>query len=494
MKKSGWLLLPAAFFLWVNFSVSGVKVLFASRLIYFLFLCLLFFLLRRFSLDKLLHPIVGGISLILFSYGIIQKFILFPYYLSQISPGEHFYAQALITRIKSGRIFSLFALPTLYAIICTVLIIFILHYLLAAKTKISRFTWAFLLLMGLFNLVLTQSFGGILYLSLGILAYLVISGILKFKYLAPVLMVLFLFLFIITGLRFSEAKEFEPVKLRFSNWKQATRMIESAPFWGVGLGNYEATISYYTRPAEAKSIYAHNFFLQFVAETGLLFPALLLMFLLAARDKTKIRQVKEKTVYLAVFLVVILYNIVDIGLYFFPAGVAAVIALSQVYRREYQEVTWKGNGRLIMNAAGCIVLGLLMIVESASANQRRTADFQDAQQEYKSAWLYYKKSLNINPFDYHSLVKAGQAGFRFHNPTRGEIYLDRALILYPYLAAANYLKSQIEFRRGHFFKAFFFAATAVNKYKMDDQYEQWYNYLKKHLVNLLETRQRSKKE
>ncbi|UCH93056.1 MAG: O-antigen ligase family protein [Candidatus Aminicenantes bacterium] len=488
MTKSGWLLLPAAFFLIVNFAVSSVNTLFFSRLIYFLFLIFLFLILRQFNLNNILPPIIGGVSLILFFYGIIQKFVLFPYYLQYITPGDDFYSQALITRIKSGRIFSLFSLPTLYAIICTVLIIFILHYLLTsltAKNKRNKIFWGFLLLTGLFNLVLTQSFGGFLYFSIGVLLYLLLSGILKFKYLAPLLMVLSLFFFIIITLRFSEAKELEPVKLRFSNWKQASRIIESAPFWGIGLGNYEAKISYYTFPSEARSMYAHNFFLQFTAETGFIIPCILLLFLFVARKKLKPHQYKEKIIYIAVILVVLVYNVIDIGLYFFSAGVTAAIALSQVYPHKGEKKILKKNTKLIMNIIVFALLSFLLLGETISENHRKTADFLDAQKDYENAQHDYQKSFKINPFNYNSMVRYAYIDLRFNKPQNAEKYLDKALKLYPDLAFANYLKSQIQFKRNHLFKAYYHAAAAYNKYKLSDQYKQWFESIKRNLENLL---------
>jgi tetratricopeptide (TPR) repeat protein len=485
MKKSGWFLLPAAFFLLVNFSVSLVKIQFFSRLIYFFFLFLLFFILRRFSLDKILPPIVGGISFILFFYGIVQKFVLFPYYLHYVNPGDNFYSQALITRIKSGRIFSLFALPTLYAIICTVLIIFIFHYLLTSTNKKIKIFWAFLLLAGLFNLLLTQSFGGVLYLSMGILLYLLLSGILKFRYLVPILMALSFFLFIVIALRFSEAKELEPVKLRWSNWAQASRIIKSAPFWGVGLGNYEAKISYYTLSSEAKSMYAHNFFLQFLAETGVIIPCFLLLFLLVVRKKLKPKDYKEKIVYLSVFLVVLFYNIIDIGFYFFSAGITAAIVLSQVYLKRGEKIMLRSDIRLKMSMIGLAVLCLLMVGDSISQNHRKTADFLDAQKDYENARQYYKKSFKINPFNYNSLVKYAEISFRFNNLREAEKYLDKTLKLYPDLALANYLKSQIEFKRNNLFRSYYYSAVAYYKYKLNDQYKRWFEFMKRNLENLL---------
>jgi tetratricopeptide (TPR) repeat protein len=496
MKKSGWLLLPAAFFLLVNFAVSQVKILFFSRLIYFLFLLLLFLILRRFSMDKILPPIVAGVSFILFLYGIIQKFVLFPYYLTLVTPGDSFFSQALVTRIKSGRIFSLFVLPTLYAIICAILIIFIFHYLLTSTGKKIKVSWTLLLAAGLFNLVLTQSFGGFLCLSMGILLYLLLSRILKMRYLVPILMALSRFLFLMTAQRFSEAKELEPVKLRWSNWTQAGRIIQSAPFWGVGLGNYEAKISSYTLSSEAKSRYAHNFFLQFIAETGFIIPCILLLFILARGKKLKPGPNKEKIVYISVFLVVLLYNTIDIGFYFFSAGIAAVIALSQVYpKRDRQphplhaqpDVVLSGTSsqKLKLMLIGAALLCLLMLAESISQGHRNTADLFYDQKEYENARQYYRKSFKINPFNYNSLVKCAEICFRFNKFEEAEKYLDKALRLYPDLTLANYLKSQISFKRKKLLESYYYSAAAHSKNKLDARSEQWFEYLRHSLEKLL---------
>ena len=487
MRKSGWLVLPAAFFLLINFSICGVKPLFLSRLIYFLFLVTLFFILRRFSLERLLPPVVAGVSFILFLYGIIQKYVLFPYYLKNISPEDNFYSQAIITRIKTGRIFSLFPLPTLYAIVCAVFILFLLHYFITTKNKNSKIWWALLLSAGLFNLILTQSFGGILFLFLGVLIYLLLAKILEFKYLAPVLMVLSLFLFIIIALRFSEAKEFEPVKLRFSNWKQAARMIEAAPFWGVGLGNYEAKISYYTRASEAKSLYAHNFFLQFPAETGVIMPCILLLFLFFSRKNLKPRRPEEKTVYIAVLAVTLLYNLIDIGFYFFSAGIMAIIALSQIYPREQDNTLPAKKWVPVMHIAALAILSVFMIIEAISENHRRTADFSEAQKDYETALHYYKKSLQFNPYNYNAMVKFAQITIASGNTAAAEPLLDKALDLYPDFALANYLKSNVEFKKKNLFRADYYAAAAYNKNKLDYHYRQWHQVLRQGLENLLKS-------
>ena len=136
--------------------------MFLVRLAYFLFLLALFFLCGRLRLEKVLAPISGGIALIVFTYGIVQKFVLFPLILEQVGTGPSFHAQAIRTRIASGRIFAIFPLPTLYAMVCGLLLIFIIHYFFHASGG-RRLFWGLLFLLGAVNLVLTQSFGGIFF-------------------------------------------------------------------------------------------------------------------------------------------------------------------------------------------------------------------------------------------------------------------------------------------------------------------------------------------
>lgn len=506
MKKSDWFWAPVAFFLAVNCFISPVKVLFLGRLIYLLFLIALFMVMRKFNMNQILKAIVGGISFIIFSYGIIQKFVLFPVYLknfSNIAPGEDVYLASLAERIKSGRIFSLFRLPTLYAIICAVLILFILHYFLKSISVISTkstgftgfawnkavITWAFLLALGMVNLVLTQSFGGIIYLSAGILAYLLLTGILKFKYLSPILMVLCLFFSLIIALRYPEAKKLEPATLRMSNWNQAARVIASSPFWGVGLGNYETAVSYFTRANEAKSIYAHNFFLQFIAETGIITSFFLALLLLSLRKKLQPLHPRnsEKALYISVFFILLTYNLIDIGFYFFPAGLAGVIVLSQIYpAHEYKSTKSPSKRHTYAALAASFLLGLLLAADAFSESYRVEADILNLQKQYREAEVDYKRSLIFNPYNFRALIGYGSARFYGKDTAESRKYLEKALGLYPESAAAHYLVSKIELSEGRPWQAFFHASQAYRKNNLNTEYRNWYLALEGNLIKYLE--------
>lgn len=484
MRKSGWLLLPAAFFLYLNYSQSPVKIHFFQRLVFFLFLVFLFIVLRRFKLGKIIRTVTGGVGAIIFLYGIVQKFVLFPFHLSRLSPGSDHYADAFFKRIASGRIYSIFALPTLYSIICVVLVILIFHYLLNTPRgkKAVKLWWGVLLALGLVNLVLTQSFGGVICLFAAGLIYLLVSGILKFKFLAPVLMVLALFLSVTIALRFSEASKLEPVKLRYSNWVQAARVTASSPFWGVGLGNYENRISYHTLGHEAKSIYAHNFFLQFIAEAGLVFSAFFLLLLWNTRKKWKLslEYCKSHIEYVTVLAALLVYNLIDIGIYFFSSGVIAVIALSQLYPCGFKTGAAGGKEpvtRRWVVLTGLMVCLLLLSVDYIADNNRIEGDILQSRREFGEAAERYRSSLDLNPYNYKALIGYATMQLLKSQPGEAQLYLERALDLYPDIAPGHFLMSRIHYKNQRLFSALHHAAAAAKKNPLSGRYGKWLEYL-----------------
>ena len=482
MRESGWNFLPAAFFLLVNFSVSGAKYLYFSRLTYFLFLIFLFLFLRRVNLRVILPPVVFGISLILFLYGLVQKFVLFPVYMKQLTmPGggsRTFYSQALLSRIASGRIFSLFVLPTLYALVCGVLLVFILHYFLAAR-KWGRFSWLLLGALGGLNLLLTQSFGGIICSFLAVLYYLFYSRTLKVKYLAPAVMVLSLIFFVVVALRFSEARRMEPLTLRFSNWVQAARMATQSPVFGVGLGNYESEVSFFEKPGEASSIYAHNFILQWTAETGLFFLALLIAAVSMFGVKNyRLFLARENIVFTSVILLVAVYNLIDIGIYFFAAGTALAVCLSQV-------LPAGENTKRVPHLTALIVLSAVLLFGQFAEDARKEGDSWASRQEYGKADSAFRKSLGWNPFSYRPLM--GMAVIRDLEGRSGEAksLLESFLSRVPRFGYANYLLSKIYYREGGYLMALYRAELAVKSNRRESQYRKWHEFIKTELQNQL---------
>jgi tetratricopeptide (TPR) repeat protein len=461
----------------LNYSASEVKYLFFLRLAYFSLLFFLGVFLSRFRLHKILAPLSGGIALIVFVYGIFQKFFLFPLILGQPGWDQSPYSQALRAKVAAGRIFAIFPLPTLYAMVCGLLLICIIHYFFQARGWQKAY-WAGLFLLGGVNLFFTQSFGGIIFFTLGALFYLFVSGVFKFKYLAPLLMVVALLFSLVAGLRFSEARELKPVKLRFANWLQAGRVIAAAPLLGTGLGNYETAVPPQVYPGEPPSIYAHNFFMQMAAETGV--PWLLFFLLLAVPwIKKNFRKLllRDNALFTSLCILILFFNLFDVGNYFFAAGLCFAIAFSQVVAfagRTRQGYFWPA-----------VILAAVLLLNEIGVDRQVTADLRFSRGEYAAAEHDYRLALRINPYSYRALLgmaalaqkKAGLAGT--------EPIFEEILAVYPGQAYANFMLSQAAFRRGAYLTALVHSGRAAAANKKSKEYQRWYEFIKTNFADRL---------
>jgi tetratricopeptide (TPR) repeat protein len=444
-------------------------------LAYFLLLIALFFLCGRFRLEKILAPISGGIALIVFAYGLAQKFVLFPLILAQTGLERSPYLETLRARVASGRIFAIFSLPTLYAMVCGLLLIFIIHYLYHARGLIRLF-WALLLALGGVNLVLTQSFGGILFFMAGILFYLFASRIFKARYLAPLLMVLALVFFLVTALRFSEAREMAPARLRVVNWLQAGRVLASAPVLGVGLGNYETTVTAHLRPGEPESIYAHNFFLQFAAETGLpLFILLLVSLFPLVRKGIASLSRPENSLFAAAGILILLFNLFDVGNFFFASGVSFSVVFSQLVPGP-----GKARPRVFILAA---LPALLLLANETAAGRQKSGDLWLGRQDLARASAQYRGALEVNPFAYRAWLGLAHIAWLQNDLPRAEKALERVLRIYPQQPYANYMLSLAAQRRGAYLTALVHARRASVADRKNKEYQRWHDIIQKNFAD-----------
>lgn len=455
----------------LNFSAAEAKPFFFIRLVYFLFLAAIFAVCRHLRLERILAPISGGIALVLFAYGIVQKLVLFPLILEQSAAGSSFHSQALHARVASGRVFAIFPLPTLYAMVCGLLLIFIIHYLLHARGA-GRVFWLLLLLLGAVNLVLTESFGGILFFTVGVLYYLFSSRIFRPRYLAPLLMVVALVLFLVTALRFTEARELAPARLRFANWAQAGRIIAQAPLLGVGLGNYETAIPPHVRPNEPTSIYAHNFFLQLAAETGL--PLFILLaglgILLLHKNRAAFFR-RDTALFSSVFVLLFFFNLFDVGAFFFVAGISLVIVLAQL-----APAHWPLHPGWLFAA---VLLAAPLLVLQVAANRQQAGDAWLSRQEPVRAEAMYRSAVKLNPWSYRAWI--GLAHIDWERGESGEALADlgRVLKIFPGQPYANYLYARISWHRGSAARALASASSAARGNLKNKEYQRWHDFIQR---------------
>lgn len=439
----------------------------------FLFLLTLF--LSRFRLQAILAPLSGGIALVVFIYGFVQKFFLFPWILAQPGWDASPFAQALRSHVASGRIFAIFPLPTLYALVCGLLLICITHYFLKARGW-GRGYWAFLFLLGASNLLFTQSFGGVLFFTVGVLFYLFVSGVFKIKYLAPLLMVLALIFSLVVAMRFSEARQLKPVKLRFANWQQAGRLIARAPLSGVGLGNYETDVPAQVLRGEPASIYAHNFILQLTAEIGVPWFLLLLFFPMTWLKKGWRRLLlPENALFTSLAILILLFNLFDVGIYFFAVGLAFAVAGSQLV-----DPVDPQRRRRLWPAA---VLAMLLLVNEIGVDRQKTADLWLVRGEIARAESGYRRALRINPHSYRSWLGMAAIAQKKGDRVAAEQIYAKVIAIHPGQAYANYMISLAEFRRGAYLTAMLHAGRAAAANKRNQQYQRWHEFIKTRLTD-----------
>jgi len=474
MIKGNRYILPVTFFFLINFSVSSLNFYNFKILIYAVILYSLFSVLRQYDISRILKPIIIGISVIVFVYGIVQKYYIFPKIISGFIKQDNNFSKLVFERVSSGRVFSIFTLPTLYGIIASVLVLLLFNYIKDDYTSVKSIYiifMAFILFIGIYNIVLTQSFGAILYLSVGILIFLILDKTVDIKYVSLILMIMALVVFIVVGMRYKEAKNLEPVKLRLTNWNQAVRMIKSSPLFGVGLGNYGANVSYYTEEREARSIYAHNFILQLVAEIGLPLFIFILLFILYNRKKIIPENIKSKAIYLSVLGMLLLYNLIDIGMYFFSAAVIFVVALSQIYPKRL-----KGNTiSIVLLIISSLLYGAIYLSDSYLSE----ANLLVGLRKESKAYFMYEKSLKINPYNFTAIL--GKSGFKELNINEKNYLIDSALKIFPNYAVGLYKKSIIEYKRGHLLNALYYSGVAYKKSKINKVYRKWYEFIKRNL-------------
>jgi tetratricopeptide (TPR) repeat protein len=448
-----------------------------QRLAYLLLLFCLAVFLSRFRLIDILAPLSGGIALIVFTYGIVQKFLIFPWILGQADWNRSPYSLAFRAKVASGRIFAIFPLPTLYAMVCGVLLLFIIHYFFKASGWRKLF-WSALFLLGGYNLFLTQSFGGIIFFTAGALFYLIVSGIFKVKYLAPLLMVAALLFFLVVTLRFSEARGLQPAKLRFANWLQAGRVIAAAPLLGVGLGNYETAVPAQVYPGEPASIYAHNFFLQLAAEIGipwLLFIVLFTMPWLKMNFRNMFQ--RDNAPFISICMLIFFFNLFDVGNYFFAAGIAFAVAFSQM-------LPSKGHARWGLLWL-TVVLSAIVLVNEISADRQKAADLCYVRREYAQADSDYLQALRFNPWSYRALLGRAAVAQTKNDHAAAERIYRRVLSVHPGQAYASYMLSQGAYRRGAFLSAMAYARQAAQANRKNKEYQRWHEFIKTNFTDRL---------
>jgi O-antigen ligase len=182
----------------------------------------------------------------------------------------------MILRAESGRAFGPFLLPADLGIFLAMTLPLTLGWFFTEAGRGRKLLAWTVLLIQAFALAASRSYGGVLSLTAAALILLPISRVhARFR----------IWLALIAGgvaaggslflLRGGEG--LTPLMLRLKNWEVAVRIFRSHPLFGVGLGNFGDAFTRHLVPGMNETIYAHNSYLQIMAESGLAGLALVLL-------------------------------------------------------------------------------------------------------------------------------------------------------------------------------------------------------------------------
>lgn len=466
------------FFIFVNFCTLFYSVNFYLSFLRFLkiinYFLILFLFLKYIKRSQIKYFLI---TLILSSFwvaviGLYQYFFIFKN-LNQFTfiENESKLNDLINCIIQDKRLFSVFPLPSILAsfLMLSIPIIFSLLFVVSKKIKI--------LLGGILGIILasfflTFSIGGLISFIISFLVFLLFSKArLRFIFiLILILLIGSIFIYRSNYLMSSQG----PLFLRLENWKSSLKMIKDKPL-GFGLNTYAVVYPKYKTLLGNETKYAHNSYLQILAETGILgfisFSLLIIMYLKNLINRISDLEKKEKIITIGIFTSIIaflIHNLVDFNFYvdnltliwFYLIG----ISLNFTKKEEKLQLKEKKNIKTIMCFLIFIVLFFLIRLYLAElyfnqANKEFSVNIDYAVLKYQKAiklvpinykyyafigyaYLFkkelynalsaYKKAIKLNPFCAHLYYDLSKVYFLL-NLKKEEIYnLKKAIFYYPY--------------------------------------------------------------
>lgn len=299
---------------------------------------------------------------------------------------------AVATRLATHRVFSRFLLPSTFASFLLLAMPVAAGQALQMRGRGRRLFGA-VCLLSVTGLILTQSQGAVLALVAAGVCWAVASGrrAVRAGALGLALVGVLALVAVISwrdGALFEGAGASGPAALRWRNWGAAVHMTLDHPITGVGGNGFGAAYPAYRQPGDNETRFAHNTYLQTVAEHGLpvLVPMAVLLVLCGRsihRSARRGRPLEAGAAFgLTAFL---LHNLWDFpGLLISPLWTAAAVAGVLAGSRRRVAVTPEADGRpggdpspggasvrtpagwpawmpLPANAGGTMLLALLML-------------------------------------------------------------------------------------------------------------------------------------
>ncbi len=411
--------------------------------------CAIFWISCRFQKSAYSALLIEVLLILVFLtclYGLHQKFISFPRTLEVMMQSDEPATQVGLNRIQSGRIFSTFRHVNTFAGFLVMLMPLAVGRLVQSQSKPLRLWYASVLILQLLCLYYTKSVGALATLAVLFLIsaywihrlnmpklqhrHSVIIGILA---LVGILGTFVIFLNSRTDFVLDITKA-GSLSWRLENWRIGWHIFLDHPLMGVGPGCYGAAYIGYMTAAANESRYAHNAWIQLLAELGLPGGLLWLIFTLAAIYSLRL-YLKTPTFQTALalsFLGYLIHNLVDFDLYFSSISIPAFMLLGLVAPAGVETAPQSpGRRRFMMGMVILISIPLFFknLAIARAKSDVRLAAAARVKNDYQTAYRYYLQACEKDPYDARTLASLAELNWIL-TPTeanRSIEYLQKAI-------------------------------------------------------------------
>jgi tetratricopeptide (TPR) repeat protein len=181
----------------------------------------------------------------------------------------------------------------------------------------------------------------------------------------------------------------------------------------------------------------------------------------------------ENALFAAACILVLLFNLFDVGSFFFAAGICFAVVLSQVARPA-------GPARPLHFIAVAL-LAAPLLVHAAATNRQRAGDLWLSRQEPARAEVLYRSALKLEPFSYRAWLGLASIAWERGDRPQADHALQKVLKFNPGQPYANYLLSVSSWRRGARLTALAFALKATAGNQKNSEYRIWHEYVQNNL-------------
>lgn len=312
--------------------------------------------------------VVGSLTAL---HGVYQRLIGFEEALRQTTGRPDLAVHA--ERLATGRVFSTFLLPSTFA--GFLLLSGPLTAWLAVRSRgVPRAAWGLSAALQAAALFLTYSHGAWVALTLALL----LAGAVSRRSLRAAALVgagaAVVLLGAIVLLRDERVGAPDsPVDERLGNWQVALLEVRDHPLSGVGWGGYGGAYTRYQRPGMNQSRYAHNTFLQILAEGGLTTLPFLLVGIGAVLGRLARRDPQPGgTAFTVALIATVLHNGVDFTLLLPSVAIPFFLVLGAAATGR-AGARWAGGGAALGLAVAVAAAGIPLGLATASARAAHDA-------------------------------------------------------------------------------------------------------------------------